>query len=328
MLVLDTAAVPRRDRLSLVVESVTGAAQATSFTPESENGAVHLRMSTWDFGGVEIFDTECSAHTLRRAGRPKDDDVPALFLTYGLKGVGVHSQRDRQVAVRSSMVWATDPSEPYEHRITDTRTLTAKVPKDALGMPLDLVRPALEHLHKSHLAPLFTHHVSEVRRVADNVDRLTALSLGTATLSLARALVASVVPDSRVGRDVLEDALLLRVSAFVCEHLGETTLDAQTIASAHFVSVRHLYKLCAEAGIRLEQWIIEERLARAAEDLARSSPATLAVSQVAHRWGFTSAAHFSTRFRRTYGVSPREWQALNRPAAARSNAANRADAAK
>lgn len=311
MQVVNTDTVPRRDRLSLTVETLTGAAGASSFTSRAESGQVRLSMKAWQFDGVEIFDAECSAHRLRRTGPPRSDEPPVLLLTYGLKGVGVHRQPDRQVAVRPSRLWATDLTQPYDHHIDDTRTLTAKVPTDLLEMPLDLLRPTLEHLHLSPLAPLFTHHVREVRRVADQLDEATALTLGSSTLTLARALLASVSPDSRVGRDALEDALLLRVKAFVREHLGEARLDAESIAAAHFVSVRHLYKVCAGGGLRLEQWIIEERLARAAEDLSRGSRLDVTVSEVAHRWGFTSAAHFATRFRRTYGVSPREWRELN-----------------
>ena len=321
MLVLDSAAVPRRERLSLVVESVTDAALATSFTPQAERDAVHLMMSVWDLGGVKVFDTGVSAHTLVRTVGPGHEEEPALLLTYGLKGTGVHSQPGHQIAVRRSSVWATDLTAPYEHHISDTRTLTAKISNDVLGMPLDVVRPALEHLPMSPIAPLFRSHITEVRRVADDLDGVAALSLGTATVSLARALVASVSPDSRMSRDALEDALLLRVKAFVRGHLGESGLDAETIAAAHFVSVRHLYKVCAAAGLRLEQWIIEERLAHAGEELARSR--ALTISEVAYRWGFTSAAHFATRFRRTYGVSPREWQALNQPGAGRMRSTDR-----
>ena len=311
MLVTDTATVPRRDRLSFVVETLAGAAGATSFTPATESDAVHLRMSLWDLGGVEFFDTECSAHTLVRAKQPSSDEAPALLFTYALTGTGVHSQPSHQVPVRHSTFWATDLSAPYEHRISDTRTLTAKLSNDVLGMPVDVVRPALEHLHQSPLAPLFKSHITEVRRAVDDVDGVAALALGTATMSLARALLASVAADSRMGRDAMEDALLLRVKAFAREHLGDPDLNAQTIAAAHFVSVRHLYKVCAASDLRLEQWIIEQRLAHAAEELARTPAWT--ISEVARRWGFTSAAHFATRFRRTYGVSPREWQALNQP---------------
>jgi len=313
VLVLDTAAVPRRERLSFVVDALTGAAAATSFTPATESDAVRLKMSVWDLGGVGIFDTECSAHTLIRSQRPSSDEAPELLLTYALRGTGVHSQPSHEVTVRDSMLWPTYLPASYQHRITDTRTLTAKFSHEVLGIPVDAVRPALEHLHRSPLAPLFKNHISEVRRTANDVDGVAALSLGTATLSLARALVASVTPDSRVSREAMEDVLLLRVKAFAREHLGDSGLDAHLIAAAHFVSVRHLYKVCAAAGLRLEQWIIEQRLARAGEDLARTS--SLTIGEVARRWGFTSAAHFATRFRRTYGVSPREWQALNRPGA-------------
>lgn len=312
MLVVDTAVVPRRDRLSIAVESITSAAHATTFTSRAEPGRVHLAMNAWQFAGVEVVDASCSAHILRRTSAPGSDEEPALLLTYALKGVGVHSQPDRQVAVRPSTFWATDLSMPYDHRVTDTRTLTAKLSREALGMPIDHIRPALEHLHKSPLASLFTTHVREVRRVAGQVDETAASHLGTSTLSLARALLASVAPDSRAGRDALADALILRVQAFVRQHLSDPRLNAQIIAAAHFVSVRHLYKVCAASGLRLEQWIIEERLARAAEDLSRRSSG-VTVSEIAHRWGFVSAAHFATRFRGAYGVSPREWQAINQP---------------
>ena len=311
MLAIDTAAVPRRERLSFVVDALTGAASATSFTPATEREAVRLKMSVWDLGGVGIFDAECSAHTLVRSERRSSDDAPELLLTYALRGTGLHRQFTHEVSVRESVFWPTYLPASYEHRITDTRTLTAKFSHDVLGIPVDVVRPALEHLHHSPLAPLFKNHLSEVRRTVNDVDGVAALSLGTATLSLARALVASVSPNSRMSRDAIGDVLLLRVKAFVREHLGDPELDAEAIAAVHFVSVRHLYKVCAAAGLRLEQWIIEQRLAHAGEDLARASTST--ISEVARRWGFTSAAHFATRFRRTYGVSPREWQALHQP---------------
>jgi AraC-like DNA-binding protein len=222
----------------------------------------------------------------------------------------VHSQPIHEVLVRPSVVWATDLTVPYKHRISDTRTLTARISHELLGMKVDAVRPGLRNLHRSPVAPLYTRHITDVCQVADDVDGAVALSLGTATLALARALVASVSPQSAARRDALEDVLLLRVKAFVGAHLADPDLDASAIAAAHFVSVRHLYKVCAAGGLRLEQWIIEQRLARAGEDLARSP--NLSIGEAARRWGFTSAAHFATRFRKTYGVSPREWQALNR----------------
>lgn len=312
MQVLDSTVVPPRDRLDMVVESVTSAALATTFTSDCPDDQVRLTMSAWQLGAVDLFDAECSAHTLRRGARgAPDDEPPSVLLTYGLRGSGVHSHLGRDKPVGPSQLWATDATASYVHHIEDTRTVTAKVAIAALGIPHDLVRQALEHIGDSPLTPLFVNHLTEVRRVADRIDGPASVALGTATLSLARALVASITDDDRIGREALEDTLLLRVQAFVRRHLGDPALDAASIAVAHHISVRHLYKVCARAELRLEQWIIRERLARAADELARTAPARGTITAVARRWGFTSLSHFTTRFRTAYEVTPREWQALH-----------------
>lgn len=315
MLVLDTSSVPSRDRLDLVVESMTGAAMATSFAPATGRDGVHLSMSSWDLGGVELVDTEVSANTLTRTGRRvTSETAPTLLLTTAIFGFGVHSHLDNQIRVRPSTLWATDLTSEYVHDISDTRTVTAKIPTDALGMRHELVRASATRLHLSALAPMFTSHVHDVRRVADDLDHVAGRAVATATISLARALLASVADEDRLRRDALEDTLLLRVKAFARSHLGDPRLNAEMIAAAHHVSVRHLYRTCARAGLRLEPWIIEQRLAGAAEDIARSPRRSLSIGRIAHRWGFTSTSHFATRFRAAYGHSPREWQALNQPA--------------
>lgn len=312
MQVLDTATVPPSDRLDMLVDSMTSAAMATTFTPARPDDRVRLAMSAWHLGAVGLFDAACSAHTLRRDARKAADDEPAsLLLTYGLRGTGVHTHLGRALTVRPALLWATDLTESYVHRIDDTRTLTAKIEIAALGIPHDLLRPALEYIGRNPLTPLFVSHITGVRRIADQVDGDAAAALGAATLSLARALVASSTTDEHLERDALEDALLLRVQDFARRHLGDPALDADLIARAHHVSVRHLYKVCARAELRLEQWIIRERLSCAADELARRSPTSGTIAATAHRWGFTSPSHFATRFRAAYGVTPREWQLLH-----------------
>jgi AraC-like DNA-binding protein len=113
-------------------------------------------------------------------------------------------------------------------------------------------------------------------------------------------------------REALEDIVLLRVQAFIRAHLADPDLDPHTIAAANHISVRQLYRTFAQADLHLEQWIITERLAGAHEELARAGAHGVAISTIARRWGFASASHFARRFRLGYGLSPREWQALNR----------------
>ncbi|GAA4742365.1 helix-turn-helix domain-containing protein [Nocardioides endophyticus] len=312
MLIFDSATLPTRERYGAIHDAITSAASATFMAPARGGESVHLRMHAWDLGGgVEVIDARCSAHTLRRTGRAEDSE-PTYLITCGLKGRGAHHQDDRDMPVRPSGIWGTDLTQPYVHHVTDTWTTTAKVPHDLLGVPTRLATPALQHIGDSPLAPLFNRHMAEVREVAAGINPVAAASLGTATVALARALIASVTDDDRLSRESASDTLLLQVKEFVREHLTDRDLDPHTIAAANHVSVRHLYKTCAQADLHLEQWIINERLAGAHEELARATSARLSITALARRWGFSSTSHFARRFRETYGLSPSEWQALHR----------------
>lgn len=311
MLVFDSAALPPRERYGAIHDAITSAASATFMAPVHGAESIHLRMHAWDLGGgVEVVDARCSAHTLRRTGRA--DDEATYLITCGHKGRGAHHQLDHEMPVRPSGVWGTDLTRPYLHHVTDTWTTTAKVPHDLLGVPPRLATPALHHIGDSPLAPLFNRHMAEVRDVAGGLNPVAAASLGTATLALARALIASVTDDERLSRETASDILLLQIKEFIHEHLTDRDLDPHAIAAATHVSLRHLYKTCAQADLHIEQWIISQRLAGAHEELARATSARVSIADVARRWGFASTSHFARRFREAYGCSPSEWQSLHR----------------
>lgn len=313
MLVFDSASMPPRDRYDAVVDSITSAAGASFMTPERGDDHLHLTLNAWHLGGVEVVDAKCSAHTLRRSARQSAaSDETVIAITCGRLGRGLHRQHDHELTVRPADIWATNLAEPYSHHVTDTWTTTAKVPQRLIGLPMELVGPALGQIGRSPLAPLFNRHMLHTTEVADDVNGTAVASLGMATLALARALLASVSNDADIERQALDDSLMPRVMAFVRAHLADPSLDATSIAAAHHVSVRHLYKTFARAGLSLEAWIIHRRLECAHEELATATQAPLSIAAVAHRWGFADASHFARRFRSLYGMSPREWQALNR----------------
>jgi AraC-like DNA-binding protein len=52
------------------------------------------------------------------------------------------------------------------------------------------------------------------------------------------------------------------------------------------------------------EWLWHRRLQRAYDLIARGDGRS--ITEIAFAHGFSSSAHFSTMFRRTYGVSPRD----------------------
>jgi AraC-like DNA-binding protein len=146
----------------------------------------------------------------------------------------------------------------------------------SIGGRPDVIRRAAGNLRSSPLYRLVTDHVAYLAADADRVSTDPgAAALGAASIELARALLVSAGHSDRHSRAVLAETLLTRVRAYVRQHLTDPELRPATIAAADNVSLRHLYKACAQAGFSLEQWI-------------------------------TANAHFTRRFRAMYGLTPRE----------------------
>jgi AraC-like DNA-binding protein len=131
-----------------------------------------------------------------------------------------------------------------------------------------------------------------------------------ASVQLVRALIASATGDDRTAGEARSGAVWPLIVAYVDAHLTEPDLSPARIARANNVSLRYLYKLCAQHDVRLSEWIIDRRLRGAHDEL--TGPGRRMVAEVARRWGFVDPAHFSQRFRHAFGMSPRECRTLAR----------------
>ena len=80
------------------------------------------------------------------------------------------------------------------------------------------------------------------------------------------------------------------------------------------MSLRALHALFEDTDVSVAALVRRSRLARCRSDPER--PGSGSVTEIAFRWGFTDAAHFSNVFKREFGLSPRE---VRRAASARGD---------
>ena len=139
-------------------------------------------------------------------------------------------------------------------------------------------------------------------------------SFADAGLDLAvgalRAVAGCAPARSGAGASGLRDYALAR--------LGDPGLSPETVARAGYVSVRQLHRLFAREGLSFGRWVREQRLRRCAADLADPRLGHLTVAEIAVRWGFRSAAHFTRAFRARYGITPADHRRAWRPRVTRA----------
>ncbi len=121
---------------------------------------------------------------------------------------------------------------------------------------------------------------------------------------VALAMRGATKPDAAAPS--ADSALRRRVLGIVEAQLADPALRTLSLAAACGASVRTIQNLFASMGTTPSAYILERRLARAAERLGAAPDAS--ITEVAFELGFNDSAYFARAFRQRFGVSPREWR--------------------
>lgn len=135
---------------------------------------------------------------------------------------------------------------------------------------------------------------------------------GSLAIGMVRALLAQCLrrrqPESPAA---VPPPMLARILAYTEARLGDPGLTPQRIADAHGISLRSLQVLFERKGLRVAEWIRDQRLARCRDALAQPGWEGRIID-VALQWGFNNPSHFSRLFRQRFGRAPRQVRAQAR----------------
>ncbi|WP_320775465.1 helix-turn-helix domain-containing protein [Streptomyces sp. CRN 30] len=243
------------------------------------------------------------------------------------RGVGRLEQDGRTAMLGPGDIFVYDMGRPLRLILPQAfRAKSLVIPRDVLGLTEPEIARVTAHplgpdsflgaLVSPFLAGLVDGAGSYPPRTGELMARNVVDLLGV----LAEEVLEKAVEENPDG----SRALLLRIQAFIDRHLADPDLTPQVIARAHHISLRYLHKLFQSTDATVGRWIQRRRLEECRRDLALHGNATIAA--VAHRWGFTSAAHFSRVFRAAYGMAPREWRGAQETASGGASPAELVDA--
>ncbi len=230
----------------------------------------------------------------------------AYFAVVLLSGDYVVEQNGNEAVLQPGDVTIYDATRPHRiHCPRDFTKLILSIPRPALHARMagiegcaalripgaDGIGAVVSSFMRScgaNAAALTAHESSMLADQAVDLLTLAANSVRPATYSLSRSRSAS----------------LCRVKALIEALLADFGLDTAMVARRAGLSPRYLNSLFREEGASLMRYVWRRRLEQCAKDLSTPLRAGVRLSDIAFRWGFNDASHFSRAFKQEFGCAP------------------------
>ncbi|RRH69779.1 helix-turn-helix domain-containing protein [Falsigemmobacter faecalis] len=259
------------------------------------------------FGEVSLTDILLSGQRiLRGRSHIARQDKDCCYLQFILKGSLNVQQNGISLPSNIARGVIFSAVEEYELRaLGEVRSLYLELPRAAFAqrfpggeVPLVAGLDITQGLGRL-AAEMCSRLAAESHVIPEGRDRAAEALMDV--LALALQCAAHDIP---LGEASVRAARLTALKAWVEAHLADPELSPRSIAKANGVSLRQLHALFQDGGESVADWLWSRRCQQAFDRLVREPQSP--VTQVAFDLGYSSSSHFSTQFRRRYGISPRE----------------------
>lgn len=265
------------------------------------------RLRTRTLAGIRIIDCRCDPCAGQRIPLAPRRGQPAKFaMLFPFHGREVVRQfgAEATLAAGDFMMWDNDQKMDFQI-LEPTHKITMLIPKPKMHSLLGngdhyigkVVRSADDSLG------LAAEAFRRVARDLCTAEQSSAPIVLEPIVSLLAATLRSSHPSAQISASHWES--FRRFCRYIDTHLGDSSLSPAQVAADHGVSLRYLHLVFAKQGTSFGRWLRERRLSRCHEELSQAQRSGT-VTEVAFRWGFNEASHFSRVFKARYGVSPQE----------------------
>jgi AraC-like DNA-binding protein len=264
-------------------------------------------------GNLVVSEVTAGPHRAMRTERHvhRSEEPGYYKLSLPTRGYVLISQDGREAPLIPGDLAIYDTSRPYEVVFNDNcRMLVLMFPHHDLHLPHKAMQTATarrvsgRHGMGGLISPLLVNLAGRLEEVSGP----GSVRLADNVIELVATLYAAHLDDSGGAASDSMRTLLVRIKAYVDQHLDDADLGPEAIAAACFISTGYLHKIFRAEGTTVSRYVREQRLERCRHDLLDPGWRHTAVSTIGARWGFFDAAHFSRVFKAAYGVAPREYR--------------------
>lgn len=268
-------------------------------------------MWTWQLGDLDMIRPRSTASFVGRL--PRESAQERLILHLQCRGSAEHRQGEIVAKLDAGDFVLGSPHRPYDIDLSPHELLVVEFPRAPLdervaGLDTILGRRMCGaspggRVFRDFLLSLW-HHGKQTADDTEWHEGVSEVFYDMMALAMrgASRLTQGHAPERRLCDTALRDRLLALVEA----QLGDPDLRTQTMARACSASVRTIQNLFATMGTTPSGYVLERRLARAADRLIAAPEAS--ITDVAFELGFNDSGYFTRCFRQRFGVAPRDWR--------------------
>lgn len=260
------------------------------------------------FGEVVMTDILLSEQRIRRTSQHisrLDKDCYYLQLLHsGKLDVIQRGETHHSNTARGAIFCAT---EQYElHCQGEVRSFYLEIPRDefAQRFPKESIPVTAMVNTTQGLGRIATEFCATLASEGSRLGDDSRAHLGGQLMDLLAYTLLSGAEEGPVAEGSVQKARLRSVQQWIELHLGDPELSLEKIAAANSISLRYLHLLFRHCEMSASEWIWNRRLQRCYDEIARGGGRS--ITSIAFTNGFNSSAHFSTLFRRKFGLAPRE----------------------
>lgn len=247
--------------------------------------------------------------------KPRHDSSDKLALIYVTQGHVLGRYEDTADTVtKAGEFLLFDARKPTRLRFCQPRFIQINLPRRRLQHLLNThgASEALNRaLSRSGLADLLRSQLAQFRGLSSGLSPEERLAFLQCTEDLASLVLESTYFNTRLPETDRLDGLYVAAKHYIDSNLGGHLLNGACIAAALGCSRSSLYRAFARHGLRLAEYIREQRLQRLAQLLQRSGVEP-SIAQLAASCGLYDAPNLSRLFRRRFGESPKDFRARQR----------------
>lgn len=242
------------------------------------------------------------------AQRDKSENFVLLFPT---RQRMAFEQNGRTGVVLPGNVFLLNSAEGYRIDVPDqSENVTLKISSSALRSRVNKIDDICGT--KNFANPFLVPVVAQMGVQLLKFDGGDSMKLEQALTDLICLMIETHSESDLMMRDrqSLVSVMYDRLISYARAHFRDTSLSPTSVAGAHRISVGYLHRVFHRHGTTFGDVVMEIRLMEACRLLqhAKTSNRSINLGEIGYSCGFVSQAHFSSRFKQHFGVSPRDFK--------------------